>query len=241
MVAMLLFLACRSECEKGFERHDDGLCYEVVAQDTATAGADSGGDTGAAEDSAEPAAPTVEDVLAALPACVPGATDGRLDLQHGCADDVCVGDAPDQAVATLGEPDEIYEFSYSYNGYESGSLYYVWAIGLELIYEDDDQDGVPDTTIWSSPSAYALMISLPWDGGTSDGLGLGASLSCFVDAFGTPGSVDFDFEDYKLYPTYLSWDVDYYSSMNVQDRYLNKTGEYGAYDGFVDGVTFYYF
>ena len=229
----LLLCACTpdpGDCTTGFTRHDDGNCYSSAT--------DTDGETTTPEDTGgadtEPPV-TFLDLLAAMPPCEPGSTDGLLDLEDGCADGACVNMDYDAMVAAIGEAptcDSIY--IRLGDSYESSQLSCDWSNGLGMSFADDDQDGLPDT----GARGWPLYVDLPWEGGTTEGLGLGASMSCFVDLLGPPDSASIDAgpeEGYLI--TYL-----YYGSigLSVHDDFYNKDGSYGS-DGLVDGLSIYGF
>jgi len=128
---------------------------------------------------AAPEVATVEGVIDALPACVPLATDGRVDVAAGCADDGCVGMTAVELEQAWGSA------TCSRQSSAPTSLRCVWPSGVWARFDDHDDDGVPD----DGSSARPLLLEPPYDGATADGLGVGASLSCFVDALGYPDAV----------------------------------------------------
>lgn len=247
---MLLFIhlmACaETTCQKGFSAREDGLCYEDAAEDTGGA-EDSASDTAETADSADSAdssdsgggedsaSVTVEDVLADLPACEPTTADGRLDIVSGCAGEICPEITAEEAVALLGEPDSVITFLSEYDGYAFSLVVYTWDSGIELVFDDEDQDGVPDPGV----DAGYVDVLLPWEGGTTDGLGLWASVSCFVDALGAPDSIDFTNTDTGFALTYAHWSS---SGISIRDELQNKDGPDGSYgepDGLVDEIVLY--
>lgn len=112
--------------------------------------------------------------------CVPADGDGRLELGPGCADGVCAGDAYEAFVAAFGHPSCV-----------RGLYGYVvcdWDAGVSSFFEDFDYDMV----IEDDARGHVLWVTAPFDGLTADGLGIGASIACFVDRLGTPGEVTID-------------------------------------------------
>ncbi len=223
---MLLFLlACNAEpaaCSAGFDLHDDGLCYEIPAEDTDPV------DTDAPEE--EPA--TVEDVLDALPACEGGYDDGRMDIEAGCADGACVGMTYAEINEALAEEGYCFAYHIDYDGNEYGYAFCDWSNGISTDFADDDFDGLPD----EGNRAYSISVNLPFDGGTSDGLSLDAGMRCFVDALGKPTSASFTTggEDGGWLLRSLSYgDLGLY----VNDSY-DKNGDYIP-NGRVDSLTLY--
>ncbi|MFN7143576.1 MAG: hypothetical protein ACK4YP_07375 [Myxococcota bacterium] len=219
MLFLLLACAPASECADGFTLRDDGLCYAT--------------DDGAPDDEEEPAPeaepPTVEDLLLALPACEPTVTDGRVDLYAGCADGICSGMTYDQIVTEAGEPDDCYTFWYTYDGHTGGSLNCAWA-GVDADFDDTDHDGVADV----GSSTYGVGLTGSHDGGTTTGLGIGATFACFVDELGYPDSVRFEALDKDWLVTSMSWSE---HSVYAYDYYDARGGF--EPDGVVDTMTMY--
>lgn len=219
MLTMALLLGCGNEvadCRVGFEAEDDGLCYELADTDLDT-------------DAEEPADPTVEDLLAALPACDPGATDGRIDVQSGCADGACAGMTLPEVEDALGEEGYCQSIAVDFDSFAYAYVSCSWSVGIGASFDDDDGDGLADPTA----ETFAIYVDLPYEGGTADGLGLGANAACFVDALGAPGSVRFALDGGEWLATSLSW-----SEIGVYDDYVNKNGDFGP-DGRIDGITLY--
>lgn len=255
MLLLLSALACETAtCEKGFERHEDGLCYQLDGADTGpaesaepdetgepgeTGDTDPAGETGETGETGAPAETgdsaaeeptTLDDVLADLDACTPTIADGRLDLIEGCADGFCVGDTLLEAQTLFGGPDDTTVYFITYESYTYTNVTLRWDSGLAVTFDDDDADGLLEP----SNRAQGLSLELPWSGGTEDGLGLGASVSCFFDALGTPDNLDFwpSGEGYRL--NYAWWSR---LSLSIGDSSLNGTGEDGISDGLVDRIS----
>ena len=115
--------------------------------------------------------PTFEDTLAALPECRLAGSNGRLDLDGRCVDDICVGGSVDALVETYGAQ------TCAPGG---GRALCRWA-GVSVYVPDADRDGQPDPG--SSVSYLDIMRA---DVSNDDGLGIGASMSCFVDRLPAP-------------------------------------------------------
>jgi hypothetical protein len=119
---------------------------------------------------------TVGGVLESLPACQTADADGRLDLVTGCVGEACVGHTLDELEAAL--------------GVEPACVTPEGAAGISrctfedtLIVEllDSDGDGWPD----KGAEAEAIELEGPW-ASTPEGLGVGASTSCFLQVYGEP-------------------------------------------------------
>jgi hypothetical protein len=142
---------------------------------------------------------------------------------------VCPGVGYEDAVETLGEPD-CYTFYYEFDGYVGGSISCEWRAGIELDFDDLDQDGVADPFATS----YAVALNESFDGGTDGGLGIGANMGCFVEELGQPDAVSFDAVDGVWLPSYAYWGgygVAVSDSYGPRDSYLA--------DGVVDGIRLY--
>lgn len=86
--------------------------------------------------------------------------------------------------------------------------------------------------------AQYLSVDLPWDGGTTTGLGLGATMSCFVEQLGDPDQVEFE-RDYAgdWWMTYGAWSSgDYY--LTVWDWEENSSSAFRP-DGLADHIGLY--
>ncbi len=120
---------------------------------------------------------TIGGVLDTLPACELIAADGRLNVISGCADDVCVGRTHDEIAELMGgagacEP--------SADG--APSVVCTWEGVIEVTFSDLDEDMEAD----KGDLAQAVSVHGIYDGGTTDGLGIGASSSCFLQLYGDP-------------------------------------------------------
>lgn len=163
--------------------------------------------------------PSVEDLLAALPTCVPREADGRLDLVTGCADEVCVGMTAGAIQDAFGEGE-----CAGAPGYP-GFVSCYWRAGLTITFADRDLDGVLDEDAVNE----GMYVYAPYAGGTTAGLGSGASMSCFVDELGEPDRVEFASGPNGYQPASLYW-VDW--GFGVFDEYT--VDDYGQ-----DGVSDY--
>jgi hypothetical protein len=194
------------------------LLLAACADDPPADPTDSGGDPPTT--SAATLAP-VDAALADLPRCEPGSDDGALDVEAGCAGDVCLGTPWPEATATLGDP---------------GSCIYIvdgavcfWDLGLVISFADTEADGTPD----DDATAYAIAVNPPFDGGTVDGLALDASLGCFVDALGDPDAVSFGHYDEAWLVRSLAWNDLFFT---VYD--FDAADGIGQPDGLPDFVQF---
>lgn len=133
----------------------------------------------------EPLPPRMADLLEALPACVPSEGPVTLDLVAGCADGACVGMSVDEVDAALGTSGTCEPYSF-----DPTTIGCDWPNGISISFDDLDEDGSVDP----GSRADALSLRPPFSGATEDGLGLGASMRCFLDHLGAPESVTWDRE-----------------------------------------------
>lgn len=126
-------------------------------------------------------APTLADLLEQMPPCVPVAADGRIDFDTACVDGACMGMTYAEMSAALGSAGAC-----SAGDPNTQSLTCDWS-GLSAFFADADMDGVPDP----GDTATCLFLGEPFDGGTTEGLGVGATMRCFVDALGIPSQAQF--------------------------------------------------
>jgi hypothetical protein len=207
-------------CSEGFEMHGDGLCYELGGQDLGVVGdTDADADTG---NGTEDFAPSAEDVMETLEDCLAGFTDGRIDVAEGCADGACSGMSYDQVNAALGDAG-------SCDAIFAGFLSCDWPNGISSYFDDYDGDERPD----DGATAYGIHLRDPYDGGTSDGISIGASMVCFFDVYGAPDRADFTWIGEEWWVT----SVEYTSLGLYADDWWSKDGY--EPDGYCDAISLY--
>jgi hypothetical protein len=123
------------------------------------------------------ASDSIEGVLATLPACEPITADGRISVISGCADGICVGMTYDEVVEVTGsegacEPTE--------DG--TATVTCTWDTTVQGLFDDLDDDFAPD----KGDMLQAIRVLGTYEGGTPEGLGIGATSSCFLEQYGTP-------------------------------------------------------
>ncbi|MFZ5477549.1 MAG: hypothetical protein ACOZNI_12305 [Myxococcota bacterium] len=116
------------------------------------------------------------EVFDTLEACSPGSDDGRLDVEGGCADDVCLGDTWPDVRSVKGR-------TTCYTLLAVAHCY--WDDGQLVAFPDEDEDGTPD----EDAGAVIVALNQPWDGGSDEGLALDANAGCFVDVLGLPDGI----------------------------------------------------
>lgn len=156
-------------------------------------------------------------LVAAGGECIPGATDGRIDVTAACVDGVCAGERFDTIDGRFGEASCAALFP--------GFLECTWPNGIGGAFDDYDEDGVPDEHAF----AWGMYVQAPFDGGTRDGIGVGASMSCFFDAFGEPDQAEMAWADGEWSVTAVAFDL--------LGLYAYDLG--GAYGGGPDGKVDY--
>jgi hypothetical protein len=120
---------------------------------------------------------SIDGILDSLPACETIAADGRLNVVSGCADGACVGMTYDDVVDVMGE----------YGACEptadgAPSVQCTWEGVVEITFDDLDDDFTPD----KGDMIDSIRLLGEYPGGTAEGLGLGASTSCFIEQYGEP-------------------------------------------------------
>lgn len=127
---------------------------------------------------------SVQALLDALPACEPAAPSERIDLAAGCVDGICAGMTYAEIVeATGGEGD-----CRPIEAEGETDSHCLWAAGgVVTIHDDADADGEPD------PDDATRLVFVPAGADATDpqGLGVGMSLRCYLDALGAPDSVHY--------------------------------------------------
>ena len=111
------------------------------------------------------------DITASLRVCTPTDGAGEIDLVDACVEDVCVGDTYAAVVERLGAP-------------LAFSAWVQWASGVGVGF---DPEGAPPP---DEAVAVEIWIEAPYPGRTTNGLGTGVPMSCFIDALGMPDIVD---------------------------------------------------
>ena len=164
LAALVLLSACADGlvCGSGTSELDG----ECVGQDTSVIEA---GD------------PTLLDLLDALPDCITASVDGTLDVAAGCVGDGCIGDTVADLDVAFDETGDCRSSTLS------EAIFCDWSNGVSASFEDLDGDQVADP---DSTAAY-LSVRDPNRAATVDGLGVGATVRCFVDVWGSPDSVAF--------------------------------------------------
>lgn len=143
------------------------------------------GSTNTPPDTTDPV--VLQDVLDALPPCTRVAGDGLFDLETGCWNGFCLGTDIDLARAELGPcEDESVLSTLAFCDWDS--------LGISLDYRVEDE------------LIYSIEAYQPSVASTLNGLGPGASLSCFLDAAGPPESIEFEPIDDVWWPTRLRWE-----------------------------------
>jgi len=155
--------------------------------------------------------------------CVSETGNGDLDLVNACAFGGCVGDTYDELRAAWGAAVQCNRFTSVVS--DSDRLACDWENGLGMHFDVDGN--APEPT---SPGSV-FTFEAPFRGTTPDGLGIGVSLGCFVEALGEPRDVFHD--DDASEPQARSIIID-----NAQAHALisDYQGSGDAGDGYVDDV-----
>lgn len=130
---------------------------------------------------------SVGQLISALPACGSTQGDGRLDLDKGCVNGLCLRDNVEgiEAECSISETN-----------------------GNPLCSPE------PGVTFWDhradprrmSPQVRALYLRPDFTGKTRDGLGLGTSMACWLAALGTPDDVSLSRVGARFTINELHWD-----------------------------------
>ncbi|MCB9689610.1 MAG: hypothetical protein H6738_11260 [Alphaproteobacteria bacterium] len=195
--SLLLWTACapvddHDPCRQGWSRARDGHCYPPATE----------ADT-----------PDATDAIEATPPCILDKPDGRLDLETGCADGICVGDTYERMAALLGEGECVADASFP------TALYCTFDPGLQGLFADEDEDGIPDE---EAETPWLRLLSR-WPYATADGLGMGTSARCWTEILGTPSSAWFTDRAGSLALDGMVW-----------DRYGLEVHDWQDDDGLID-------
>ena len=158
MIVFLLMLACTPDaeelpCREGFSRAPSGHCYP---------------------DEPLQAPSSLDDLYELLEPCHGLRPSNGMDLESGCAGELCQGDLYDVAVAKLGPPETCFE--------ANDDAYCTWPSGLGGRWDDEDDDLLPDP----GTRNQRVNVTAPFAYGTKSGLGLWMPYSCYVDQLGPP-------------------------------------------------------
>lgn len=169
--------------------------------------------------------PDLEDVLLDAQPCEPLAADDRLDPIGGCADGVCAKMQFRDGVQAVQRMPECGP------GAQSGWLSCRWESGVIANVYDSNEDGQPQ----GAEPIWWVSVEPPFGGASEEGLGLGISPGCFVEAFGAPNTVTlYEGEDGKPQLSYGYWE-----SVGVVARdYLGGPQPYQP-DGRIDQISLY--
>ncbi len=212
-------------------REEDGYC---VADRSAESSSSSGGGGGAGGEGAATGTSTTTSssttgagggdlFLDALPPCEPVSTDGSIDLVNGCVLGACHDMTYDEMNAALGEAG-VCEYLID------ATLVCDWALGgIQVFLDDIDNDGVPDP----GQTAFAVFVQDPFPGGTPEGLGVGATLRCFIEVLGDPETVDVQSQGGGYVVTRLEWQS---KGVSVSDDYF---AGYVDADGHADSIMMF--
>ncbi len=152
------------------------------------------------------------DIVASLRACTGSTGDGSVDLVNACVEDLCVGDTYADFTAALGAPSEII-------------AWVTWPSGLGAGF-DPDGDPPPDDA-----EAVEIWLSNGYAGRTSNGLGVGVPMSCFVDELGVPDIVQL----YTVNAYYVPFAM-YWAGPNLS--IFDEDALEGQGDNVVDTLTY---
>lgn len=168
----------------------------------------------------EPDPVTMESLLDAMEPCdAPETGDGRLDLDAGCADDVCAGGFVGTINAAMGEEARCIQ---PYPGVAE-YLECTWSNGAVGGVYDLDGDGVP------GEDALVLLVIVEddFDGTTADGFGIGDRVSCLVDSLGAPDELSFVQTKQGWFATTADW---YASGVSMADGLSASEEPDGTFD-----------
>ena len=124
----------------------------------------------------QPDDPTFVEVLADLEPCRALPPGEELDLDGRCAGGICLFDSVGDAIEVAGEPDCIPS--------SPGSLSCAWR-GVRITTPDADGDGRPE----DDNLVEFITVMAPFSQADPNGLGLGAHMSCFLEALPRPTEI----------------------------------------------------
>jgi hypothetical protein len=205
---------CASEgeepaCRPGFVRAADGHCYPPPP---------------------DPQPPTANDVLEQSGPCVARKDGEEIDIVDACIEGACAGDLFPEVRVALGlaggeipaEPEcEV----------EGSEWSCVWPQDVEARFPVNPNDqGLPLDT------ARATIVRARWtyEGASPEGLGIGVSPRCWIDALGLPTVALFTDIAGTLIPTDLVWND---HGIEIEDEEGRNNS--GRSDGLIDEITLF--
>jgi hypothetical protein len=218
-------------CAQGFLGGTDGLCYQITADDSDDQVVD---DT--VDDTSDLADTDFDDVHITdlldqvAQECTTVPAGDALDFVNGCASNACAGMTYVEMNAALSEDGICEGYTVTYPDFTYSNTNCEWRDGeIKGFFDDDDNDGVPD----AEDTTYAIYLNLPYTGSSPKGLGLGASMGCFLQEFGTPEGVSFEIDAFDYMLERME-----FADFVVYD-YRENAGTYYDPDGLVDRITLY--
>jgi hypothetical protein len=164
------------------------------------------------------------DVLrASLPPCEATPGDGTIDLKTGCAAGICADTTFNAMSAASSQPFLCPDKT------ARGRVTCETGGGISARFTDEDADGAadPETT------ANVIHLTAPFAGRTQDGLGMGVSMACVLDALGLPEDLRFE----KMGDRYVvNWMMYGDLHLQVSDLKSTETGK-RVPDGYVDRMA----
>jgi len=151
-----------SRCRVGFDAAADGHCYPPPNPWPA---------------------PDIDDALDALAPCESTAPDGAIEIAPGCADGACVGMTATEMTTVLG-----FEPSCEVASWSDAKQYCLWETGIEGLFDDLDEDGVPDDDALTE----RIHLLPPYAGQTPLGSGVAVQVSCYLEDMGYPDSMTYE-------------------------------------------------
>jgi hypothetical protein len=140
--------------------------------------------------------PTFVEVLEGMGPCARLKNGDEIDAIGGCMGGACAGDTFSETVLALGDRDTVCD------QLSTGEWECLWPQGIAVSFPPAETDaGAP------SPGTLATWIRARYDyeGATPDGLGIGISVSCFVEVLGLPDTVLLVPALEELVPQELEW------------------------------------
>jgi len=209
LVAQVTLIGCTqtsegTRCRDGFEAAADGHCYPPPTPWPS---------------------PSIQDALDSLPPCESTEPDGAIDIAPGCADGACVGMSAIEMTDVLGSEPSCQVASWS-----ETKQYCLWEMGIEGLFDDLDEDGVPD----EDAITERIHLVPPYPGQTALGSGIAVQVSCYLEDLGLPDEVVYEDFGGALHLTDL-----------IYDRYGVKAYDWGSDtdndspDGRIDNLYLY--
>jgi hypothetical protein len=168
--------------------------------------------------------PTFVEALESLGPCTRLKNGDEIDAIGGCMGGACAGDEFSAILLALGDRDTVCD------QLDTAEWECVWPQGIVVLFPPADTDeGAPSV----GSRATWVRARYDYEGATADGLGIGISVSCFVEVLGLPDTVFLVPSLDELVPQEVEW-LALGIEIEDEERQIDRIP---MADGLVDEIT----